>query len=128
MAGTALLAAAVVSLTLFVVAFPLAYVRFRVDTDWGLATQSVAAWLLDQGRSLGVGLVMALLPAVAFYGLVRWTKAWWLWGWGIFTLLTVLLVFLYPLLIAPSSIGSPHSPTRDFGAGSRHSRPRQVSP
>lgn len=96
-----LLAASFLSVTLFLVALPMAYVRFRIDTDWGLATQTVGAWLADQGRSLGVGLVTGLLAALAFYGLVRWAKPWWLWGSATFVVLTVLLVFLYPLLIAP---------------------------
>ena len=39
---------------------------------------------------------------MVFFALVRWQpRTWWLWGWGAFTLLSVLLAFVWPVLVAP---------------------------
>jgi STE24 endopeptidase len=82
---------------------PLAYVRgFAMEHAWGLSTQDTGSWLSDVLRSLLVGAVTSAVAAVAFYGLVRWQpRAWWIWGWGAFTLLTALFVFVWPVLVAP---------------------------
>ncbi|MEA2499786.1 MAG: endopeptidase, partial [Actinomycetota bacterium] len=85
------------------VSLPIGFVRgFVVAHDWGLSTQSFGAWIADQVRSLGVGLVIAGITAIVFYGLVRWQpRWWWIFGWAAFSLLSVLLTFLWPILIAP---------------------------
>jgi STE24 endopeptidase len=73
-----------------------------MEHAWGLSTQSAAAWFVDQARSLGVGLVMGLVPAIAFFGLVHlFPRTWWVWGWAVFSVLTILFAFLWPILIAP---------------------------
>lgn len=95
--------AAIVTGILALVALPLRYVRgFAMQQAWGLSTQDAAGWVTDQGRALLVGAVVAMVAAVAFFGVVRAApRTWWIWGWGIFTLLTALLVFLYPVVVAP---------------------------
>jgi STE24 endopeptidase len=82
---------------------PLDYVRgFAIAHAWGLSTQDVGGWASDRLRSAAVGAVTSAVAAVAFFAVVRWQpRTWWLWGWGAFTLLTVVLVFLYPVVIAP---------------------------
>ena len=98
-----LIAALVVVLIGWLAALPLSYVRgYTIQHAWGLSTQGTGAWLLDSFRSLLVGAVIAAAAALTFFGLVRWQpRTWWLWGWAGFTLLTALLFFLYPVLIAP---------------------------
>jgi STE24 endopeptidase len=95
--------AATVTVILALVALPLQYVRgFAMQQAWGLSTQDALGWVTDQGRALLVGAVVAMVAAVAFFGVVRAApRTWWLWGWGVFTLLTALLVFLYPVVVAP---------------------------
>lgn len=85
------------------VALPLSYVRgFLMDHAWGLSTQDTAGWLSDAARGLAVGLVVSLVAALAFFGLVRaFPRTWWLWGWVAFSMLTILLAFLWPIVIAP---------------------------
>jgi STE24 endopeptidase len=91
------LAAMIALLTL-----PLGYVRHVIQRDWGLSTQGLGAWFLDQGRALLVGSIIAAVSALAFFAIVRWQpRTWWVWGWAGFTLLTVALVYLYPVAIAP---------------------------
>lgn len=99
----ALVAAAVVTAVGWLAQLPLGYVRgYVVQHDWGLSTQDAPAWLVDRLRGLLVAGVISMIAATVFFGLVRWQpRSWWLWGWAGFTLLTALLFFLYPVLIAP---------------------------
>ena len=82
---------------------PVAFVRgFIVARDWGLSTQDLGGWIGDTLRSLLVGSVTSGIAAVAFYGIVRWRPgSWWIWSWAGFSLLTAVLVFLWPVAIAP---------------------------
>ena len=110
-----LIAALVVVLIGWAAALPLSYVRgYAVQHAWGLSTQTGGAWLLDSLRSLLVTAVIAAAAALTFFGLVRWQpRTWWLWGWAGFTLLTALLFFLYPVLIAP--LFNRFTPLQDAG-------------
>lgn len=95
--------AAVLTAVLALVALPIAFVRgYAIQKAWHLSNQTVPAWLLDQTKGLGISLVLAAVAAVAFIAVVRWQPNWWwLWGAGAFTALTAILVFLFPVAIAP---------------------------
>jgi Zn-dependent protease with chaperone function len=82
---------------------PLSFVRgYAMEHAWGRSTQDVPGWVGDVGRSVLVGTVTSAVAAVAFFGLVRWQpRTWWLWGWAAFSLLTAILVFLWPIVVAP---------------------------
>jgi STE24 endopeptidase len=99
----ATLAALAIGAVTTLVMLPLGLVRgYFIAKAWGLSTQNLGGWLSDLVRSFGVGGVIAAVSAIAFFGVVRWQpRTWWLWGWGTFTVLTVALVFLYPVAIAP---------------------------
>lgn len=99
----ACVAAVAVTLVLALVALPLGFVRgFMMQRAWGISNQDASAWLLDQLRALLVGAITVVVAAVSFFALVRWQpRAWPLWGWAVFSLLTLLLTFLYPIVIAP---------------------------
>jgi STE24 endopeptidase len=88
---------------LTLVALPLAFVRgFAIGHAWDLSTQSVGSWISDQARSLAVSAVILSIGGVAFFGLVRWRPgSWWIWGWATFAVLSAVLTFLYPVVIAP---------------------------
>lgn len=99
----AALAAVALTLLLTLVGLPLSFVRgYAIQHAWDLSTQDVGGWLSDVVRGALVSAVTLAISAVAFFGLVRWRPgSWWLWGWGAFTILTAVLVFLYPVVIAP---------------------------
>lgn len=99
----ALLAAVALTVVLALASAPISYVRgYVVAHDWGLSTQDLGGWLSDQGRSLLVTAGTMSVAVVAFYGVVRWRPgSWWLWGWAAFTLLTLVLAYLYPVIVAP---------------------------
>lgn len=95
--------AVVLAAILAIALLPLGYVRgFAMEHAWGLSTQTFGGWLLDQAKGLLVGGVIAAITATAFFGLVRWQpRSWWLVGWVVFTLLTAVLTYLWPVVIAP---------------------------
>lgn len=99
----ALVLALVLSLSLALMTLPLGYVRGYVMAHaWGLSTQDAGGWISDQLRGALVAGVIATVSAVAYFGALRWAPGtWWLWGWASFTVLTILLTFLFPVLIAP---------------------------
>jgi STE24 endopeptidase len=91
------------AIILWLAALPLAYVRgFVIDRAWGLSTQDVGGWLSDSVRGVLVGAVVAAIGAVVFFAVVaRLPRTWWIAGWAAFTLLTVIFVFIYPVVVAP---------------------------
>lgn len=94
---------ALLTIVLSLVTIPLTYITgFVIPHAWDLSNQTLAAWFADQLRFLGIGAVISAVSAAAFYAVVHWRPAtWWIWGWGAFSLLTVALVFLFPVVIAP---------------------------
>lgn len=120
-AHAAILAVAIVALVALV-SLPLSFVRgYVIQHAWNLSTQSLGSWFADQGRSLLVGGVTASVTAVAFFGVVRWQpRTWWLWGWGVFSALTVLLVFIYPVVVSP--LFNKFTPLADNGLRERVER------
>ena len=90
---------AVVSLA----SLPLSFVRgYSIEQAWGLSTQSPGDWVSDQLRSLAVGGITGAVGAAVLIAVVRWQpRSWWLWGWAAFTLLSALLTFVWPVLVAP---------------------------
>lgn len=99
----ALVASTLVAAALWLATLPLDYVRSQgMGGAWGLSTQGTAGWMGDQLRGAGIGLVMAGIAALAFFGVVRWQpRSWWWIGWVTFSVLSAILVFIWPLLIAP---------------------------
>jgi STE24 endopeptidase len=98
----ALIAAAIAFLA-WLVSLPVGYVRgYALQKAWGLSTQDSLGWFVDQAKGVGISLVIAAIAALAFFGIVRWQpRVWWLVGAAGFTALTAVLVFLYPVAIAP---------------------------
>lgn len=92
-----------IALITWLVALPLGFVRgYAIQKAWGISTQDVAGWLADQGKGLGISVVIAAIAAVAFFGIVRvQPRLWWVSGAAGFTALTALFVFLFPVVIAP---------------------------
>ena len=86
-----------------VITFPLTvYEGFIREHQYGLATQTFAPWLVDQLKSLGVGLVLGGLAVTALFGIVRrLPRTWHIWGAVSALILDAILAMIFPVFIAP---------------------------
>jgi STE24 endopeptidase len=78
------------------------YSTFRIEERFGFNKMTFKLWLADLVKSTLVGLVIGL-PIVA---LILWLmgsagRLWWLWAWGAWMGFNLLVLVLYPTVIAP---------------------------
>jgi STE24 endopeptidase len=77
------------------------YSGFIVDHKFGLSTQGLKDWFVDEMKSLGVELVFGILGGLVLYYLIRTTNLWWLAAAALFALFSILLSVLVPYVIMP---------------------------
>ena len=78
------------------------YSTFRIEQNFGFNRMSLGLWLADQAKGAVLGVVIGL-PLAA---LVLWLMGvsggfWWLWAWIALVAFNLLLMVIYPTLIAP---------------------------
>ena len=78
------------------------YTTFRLEERFGFNKMTFRLWLADLLKSALVGLVIGL-PIVA---LILWLmgsagSVWWLWAWGVWMAFNLLVLVLFPTVIAP---------------------------
>ena len=78
------------------------YTTFRLEQRFGFNKMSFRLWLTDLLKSTLVGVVIGL-PIVA---LILWLMGsagsfWWLWAWGVWMVFNLLVLVLFPTVIAP---------------------------
>src|SRR5215831_2116158 len=93
------------TLIVYVVTFPLSwYEGFALEHQYGLSTQSFAAWIADEGKELLVSVVLfAVVPilSLAYRVLEKHPRRWWVW-FAFATLPLVLgIALIEPLVIDP---------------------------
>ncbi|MDO9095442.1 MAG: M48 family metallopeptidase [Rubrivivax sp.] len=78
------------------------YQGFVREHNYGMATQTFAAWFGEQLVGLAVSLLMgAVLVAVLYAVLRRAGAQWWLWGTGVMVAFMALAVAIAPIWIEP---------------------------
>ena len=101
LAGAAVAGAAVAALTQLATFVPGLAAHERA-VDVGLSSQSLASWLWDLLRSAAIGIALTAIGAVLLLALVRrFPRRWWLPGAGAVAALTVLFIWIAPVLLAP---------------------------
>jgi STE24 endopeptidase len=78
------------------------YDTFVIEARFGFNTRTLRTWLLDWIKNLAVvavvgGTLLACLLALIFYA----GSAWWLWAWVAVGLFEILMLWLFPVVIAP---------------------------
>jgi STE24 endopeptidase len=78
------------------------YQTFVIEERFGFNKMTVRLWLLDAAKGLALGVAIGLPIA----WLILWLmgaagKLWWLWAWAAWMGLNLLLLVLYPTVIAP---------------------------
>lgn len=78
------------------------YRTFVLEERFQFNTSTPRLWLTDLLKSLGIGsLLLALLVAGALALVKASPNSWWLWVWAFFAVITLLLMYLSPVLIEP---------------------------
>ncbi len=85
-----------------VVTLPLAAWREVVVRRFGLSTQTWAGWTVDLLKGYAVGAVIGAIALLGFFGAGRAAPAtWWIWVAAGAAGLTVLVSFIFPVLVEP---------------------------
>lgn len=78
------------------------YQTFVIEQRFGFNRMTVRLWLADLLRSTAVGVILGVPLAAAVLWLMQATgAAWWLWTWGAWMAFSLLMLVIYPTLIAP---------------------------
>lgn len=90
-------------LFVFVVSFPLnIYEHFFREHQYGLATQSFAAWFREQLIGLGIMLIGSTIFFIVLYAVFRRApKTWWIWGTVVAVVSSFFLLIIAPVFIEP---------------------------
>jgi STE24 endopeptidase len=75
---------------------------FRIEERFGFNRMTLGLWLADLAKGLAVAVVLGLPLLLLILWLMRAAGTlWWLWAWGAWMVFQVLILVLYPTLIAP---------------------------
>ncbi|WP_101049953.1 M48 family metallopeptidase [Macromonas nakdongensis] len=78
------------------------YKTFRVEESFGFNKMTLGLWLSDGLKSALLGAAIGLPLAALVLWLMEAAGAfWWLWAWGVWMGFNLLLLVLYPTVIAP---------------------------
>jgi STE24 endopeptidase len=78
------------------------YHTFVLEKKYGFSTITWKIWITDLVKSLIVSAILMSIMISAFMAFVSYLpKSWWFWAWVFFTLFEIILLWLYPVLIAP---------------------------
>jgi STE24 endopeptidase len=82
---------------------PLGYwTGFVLPHRYGLSTQTIGGWLKDQGKVLGLEIVLGIPIVQVIYGLLRTQPdTWWIWGAGLMLVITLIFGALGPVVLVP---------------------------
>ncbi len=107
--------------------FSLALRARRVD--YGLTNQGLGAWLVDEAKGLGLGIVFTSIALLILFGCVRRWRTWWpVIVSGVFVVLVMVGSFLYPVVVEPVFNDFESMPDSACGNRSSRSRTRRVWP
>jgi STE24 endopeptidase len=99
--GLIFFAALAVLTHLFQIPFDL-YDAFVIEERYGFNTMNFRAWIVDLAKSVLIsallgGLLLGVLLGLVVYG----GSLWWLWAWVLLGFFQLLLLWLFPVVIAP---------------------------
>jgi STE24 endopeptidase len=85
------------------ISLPLSYYEgFVLPHRFGLATQNLRGWIIDQIKAGAIGGILGLLLLEIIYAVLRaFPNTWWLWAAGVMLLFNVILANLAPVLLFP---------------------------
>ena len=76
--------------------------QFRLEARFGFNRMTPALFLADAAKGIALGLALGLpLAAAVLWLMGQAGQNWWLWAWGLWVAFNLLLLFIYPMFIAP---------------------------
>ena len=78
-----------------------AWVSLVYDKQHDISTQTVGSYVSDQLKGAVVSLLVLSALLIPVLAIIRSTDQWWLWGWAVYMVFQVALVFIYPVVIMP---------------------------
>ncbi|HVO65920.1 MAG TPA: M48 family metallopeptidase [Syntrophales bacterium] len=88
------------------------YSTFVIEKRYGFSTMTVRLWITDFLKSLIISAVLMGFLLGAMLALMQYAEhSWWFWVWIFFSLFQLLMIWLYPVLIAP--LFNKFEPVRD---------------
>lgn len=78
------------------------YHTFVLEKKYGFSTITWKLWLTDLMKSLMIATILMGVLLSAFMAFILYLpKSWWFWAWIFFTAFEILLMWLFPVVIAP---------------------------
>jgi STE24 endopeptidase len=78
------------------------YHTFVLERKYGFSTITWKLWLIDLFKSVVISAILMVIIVSALMTFIMYLpKSWWFWGWAFFTLFQLVMLWLYPVLIAP---------------------------
>ncbi len=77
------------------------YAQFVIEARFGFNRTTLQLFLLDMLKGLALSLAIGTPFLILLFLLVRSTPLWWLWSFAVFSAFQLLMLLLYPRLIAP---------------------------
>ena len=78
------------------------YSTFVLEKKYGFSTITWRLWLADFCKSLILSVILMSILISAFMAFIFYLPdSWWFWAWIFFTLFEMLLLWIYPVVIAP---------------------------
>jgi STE24 endopeptidase len=78
------------------------YSTFVLEKKYGFSTITWRLWLTDLAKSLILSIILMGILISVFMALILYRpRSWWFYAWVFFTLFEILLLWIYPVVIAP---------------------------
>lgn len=92
----------VLGLCFQIISFPAEYYfGFKLEHKFDLSNQSLGKWLIENLKSLLLGLVLGLPILLLFYWFLKNFEFWWIWSACVMLLYSVILAQIAPIVIFP---------------------------
>ncbi len=78
------------------------YTDFYREHQYGMSNQTLADWLIEQSKLLGVSLIVGALMFMVIYAVIRKSpRRWWLWATAALAAMMAVMIMLAPIFIEP---------------------------
>ena len=78
------------------------YRTFRLEARYGFNSTTGRLWLADLFKGIAITMILLGSLTAGALAIIRWSPAWWwLWVWGFFAVVSLVLMYIAPYVIEP---------------------------